>query len=198
MNQFLPTTRYKWAEQLKCCAQCECVTSEQVLQPGKEKTRSLPSTTQRDLQMQHIHIHPQVRSLTLTAFSLYKLKDWFAFILPFKSHHSNRKAIVAITNTHTHARAHKHRAQGGFPLCIKSYESQETRWPENALRKRGCSHKSVYWAVLETCRQTLGSPYQISNLISQMPSLLRHHMRLPDSLNRHRLAAVGLFTHRCF
>lgn len=164
--------------------------------PGKEKTWSLPSTTQWDLQTHHIHIHPQVRSLTLTAFSLYKLKDWFAFILPFKSHCSNRKTRVAITNTHPSV--HTNSAQGGFPLCIKSYESQEMRWPENALRKRGCSHKSVYWAALETCRQTLGSPYQISNLISQMPSLLRHHMRLPDSLNRHRLAAVGLFTHRCF
>lgn len=53
---------------------------------------------------------------------------------------------------------------------------------QKSLGKRGRSHKSVYWAVPETCRRTLGSGYQISNPISQMPSLLRHHMRLPDAV----------------
>lgn len=142
MNQFLPTTRYKWAEQLKCCAQCECVTSEQVLQPGKEKTRSLPSTTQRDLQMQHIHIHPQVRSLTLTAFSLYKLKDWFAFILPFKSHRSNRKAIVAITNTHTRA-CTQTQSTGRFSLMYQELwesgnEMARKRTEEERMQSQKC------------------------------------------------------------
>lgn len=90
-------------------------------------------------------------------------------------------------HTHEHMHTHTHTANTNsvkvFSLMFfLGYESQGKRWAENMLGKRGCSHKSVYWAVPETCRRTLGSRYQISNPISQMPSLLRHHMRLPDAL----------------
>lgn len=75
-----------------------------------------------------------------------------------------------------------HTWQRFFLMFFMGYESQGKRWAENMLLKRGCSHKSVYWDVPETCRRILGSRYQISNPISQMPSLLRHHMCLPDAL----------------
>lgn len=64
---------------------------------------------------------------------------------------------------------------------------------ENMLGRRGCSHKSVYWAVPETCRRTLGSRYQICNPISPNAIFAEApHASSRHSLNSHVRAAVGL------
>lgn len=84
---------------------------------------------------------------------------------------------------HTHTHTHSQRTLcGGFSSCFLWAMRARERDGQKSLGKRGCGHKSVYWAVPETCRRTLGSRYQISNPISQMPSLLRHHMHLPDAV----------------
>lgn len=137
---------------------------------------------------------------------LVQVKSLICIYIAIQAFSSNRHSIVAYrssnakTNLHTHTHSQHAPGKGFFfsMICI-GYESQKKRWTENMLGTRGCSHKSVYWAVPETCRQTLGSRYQICNPISSNAIFAEApHASSRHSLNSHVHAVVGSFTHRCF